>query len=208
MTEAPRMTMPASGPALRAFQAPRQPLTNRKEEEFRDLFKRGRRPDETTIQTPIEEPPTALPALRRNREMTVSDEPSGGLAPEEQPSVGAARLDPAEWLATINPGGSPELVAQQAATALTHTPASHADVSLLVERWVKRVALGGDQRRGVARLDIGQGRFAGAELLVVAEAGRVSVELSLPPHEAAPGLRERLLERLERRGVSAEVVVR
>jgi hypothetical protein len=82
------------------------------------------------------------------------------------------------------------------------------ELSELVERWVRRVAVGGDPRRGVARLDIGQGRFAGAELLVVAEAGRVSVELTLPDAASQAGLSERLRERLERRGYAAEVVVR
>jgi len=47
----------------------------------------------------------------------------------------------------------------------------------------------------------------GAELVVVAEAGWVSVELSLPG-AAEPGLAERLRARLERRGYAAEVVVR
>ena len=78
----------------------------------------------------------------------------------------------------------------------------------LVERWVRRVALGGDQRRGAVRLDIGQGRFSGAELLVVAEAGQVSVELQLPSTVAQGDLSERLRARLERRGYAAEVSVR
>jgi hypothetical protein len=82
------------------------------------------------------------------------------------------------------------------------------ELSELVERWVRRVAVGGDPRRGVARLDIGQGRFSGAELLVVAEAGRVSVELTLPSAAGDAGLSERLRARLERRGYAADVVVR
>jgi hypothetical protein len=86
--------------------------------------------------------------------------------------------------------------------------AAVAAVADLVERWVRRVALGGDQRRGAVRLDIGQGRFAGAELLVVAERGRVSVELSLPPAVADADLSARLQSRLERRGYEADVVVR
>jgi hypothetical protein len=86
-------------------------------------------------------------------------------------------------------------------------PPGVAELSRLVERWVRRVALGGDQRRGVAKLDIGQGRFAGAELIVVAEAGRVSVELHVP-EAIEPGLAERLRSRLERRGYEADVVVR
>ena len=67
---------------------------------------------------------------------------------------------------------------------------------------------GGDQRRGAVRLDIGQGRFSGAELLVVAEAGRVSVELNLPPSVASGDLSARLRSRLLGRGLDADVVVR
>jgi hypothetical protein len=78
----------------------------------------------------------------------------------------------------------------------------------LVERWVRRVALGGDHRRGAVRLDIGQGRYSGAELLVVAEPGRVSVELQLPESLVEGDLSERLRSRLERRGYVADVVVR
>jgi hypothetical protein len=77
-----------------------------------------------------------------------------------------------------------------------------------MERWVRRLALGGDQRRGLARLDIGQGRFSGAELLIVAEAGSVSVEVTLPASVAGADLAERLRARLGRRGYRTEVEVR
>jgi hypothetical protein len=70
------------------------------------------------------------------------------------------------------------------------------------------VAVGGDSRRGVARLDIGSGRLSGAEVVVMAEAGRVSVELSLPAGTNATQLQERLQARLERRGFETDVVVR
>lgn len=129
---------------------------------------------------------------------------SSGLAPEPQSVLGEARgLDASELLALFNP--SPELLPTLPAPGQQHPGV--ADVSLLVERWVRRVALGGDQRRGVAKLDIGAGRFAGAELVVIAEAGQVAVELSLP-HATDPSLVERLRSRLERRGYSADVVVR
>jgi hypothetical protein len=81
-------------------------------------------------------------------------------------------------------------------------------VADLVERWVRRVALGGDQRRGVARLDIGEGRYAGTELLVSTEGRSVSVELTLPVDVNDARLSERLQARLEQRGLSAEVTVR
>jgi hypothetical protein len=120
--------------------------------------------------------------------------------------VAARGLELAEWLAVFGPPvGEASAVAPPAPL---NAPQATAELSALVERWVKRVALGGDQRRGVARLDIGQGRFAGAELMVVAEAGQVSVELSLPAEVSAPGMAARLRSRLEQRGLIAEVVVR
>jgi hypothetical protein len=100
---------------------------------------------------------------------------------------------------------TPQVVA---APAPSSSPTSVAEVAELVERWVRRVAIGGDQRRGAVRLDIGHGRFSGAELLVVAEAGRVSVELQLPPSLVETDLSERLRSRLEGRGFEAEVLVR
>jgi hypothetical protein len=94
------------------------------------------------------------------------------------------------------------------APAVVVPHAAVVEVAELVERWVRRVALGGDQRRGAVRLDIGQGRFAGAELVIVAEGGRVSVDLSLPPAMADGELSGRLRSRLERRGYEADVLVR
>jgi hypothetical protein len=161
------------------------------------------------VQEPAEKLPAAEPQIAgRNREMAVGDEGGAGLAPDEPPSWGQGAPDLAEWLACINLGGGGDGLAAAPTSAPMPAPASPTELSVLVERWVKRVALGGDQRRGVARLDIGQGRFAGTELLIVAEAGQVSVELNLPAHESEPGLGERLRDRLERRGLSAEVVVR
>jgi hypothetical protein len=73
---------------------------------------------------------------------------------------------------------------------------------------VRRIALGGDQRRAVARLDIGHGQYTGAELLITAEGSRVSVELTLPEGVAPAGLSERLGSRLAARGYAAQVEVR
>lgn len=148
-----------------------------------------------------------LPHTRKDQdphEIPAVEASPTGLAPEDASGRGPAPLDVAQWLSVINPTGDTSAAASTATTA----PASPTDLSSLIERWVRRVALGGDQRRGVARLDIGQGRFAGAELLIVAEPGQVSVELNLPPEAAAPGLGERLRARLAQRGLTAEVIVR
>jgi hypothetical protein len=121
--------------------------------------------------------------------------------------LGGQGTDPLELLALINPTGGVE-AALPVAVAPPNAHPGVAEVAELVERWVRRVALGGDQRRAAVRLDIGQGRFSGAELLVVAEAGRVSVELQLPSSVSGGDLSERLRARLERRGYAADVSVR
>jgi len=141
------------------------------------------------------------------REMSLNGESSPSLAPDEQPGLGRGGSDPGDWLALFNPGGGIDLQRAPEVAPSASPPLGVAELSDLVERWVRRVALGGDQRRGVAKLDIGHGRFSGAELVVVAEAGRVSVELSLPG-AAEPGLAERLRARLQSRGYAADVVVR
>lgn len=115
--------------------------------------------------------------------------------------------DPAELLGLFNPAGVAGALpgAQEPSQAPV---AAATQVAELVERWVKRVALGGDARRAVARLDIGEGRYAGAALTVSAEAARVSVELTLPGGTGDAALAERLRARLARRGLDVEVVVR
>lgn len=115
----------------------------------------------------------------------------------------------AEWLFFISPGGVGAPLSSPSPTSST-LRAVAPEVAQLLERWVRRVALGGDQRRGVARLDLGAGRFAGAELLIVAEAGAVSVELTLPAQTTGmdQDIERRLRGRLERRGFSASVNVR
>ncbi len=129
------------------------------------------------------------------------------LAPEDQPSFGQAGIELADWLSLINPSGGADTT-RPSESAVLPPPVAVVEVTELVERWVRRVALGGDQRRGAVRLDFGPGRFSGAELVVVADGGRVSVELCLPPAMVAPELSERLRARLERRGFTADVVVR
>lgn len=136
------------------------------------------------------------------------DERSESLAPESE-AGGGGHAEPAELLALLSPQGGETAMAGAALEPSAPTGTIElAAVAALVERWVRRVALGGDSRRGVARLDIGSGRLAGAELTVVADSGHVSVELSLPPGQAEAGLGGRLRRRLEQRGFQTDVVVR
>ena len=141
---------------------------------------------------------------REDREIPVEEERGRTLAPEEQWGVGRVNLDPAEWLAAITSAGGMVEGRGSEAGPIAHAP----ELSELVEGWVRRVALGGDQRRAVARLDIGHGKYAGAELVITAQGDRVSVELTLPEGAAVAGLSERLSSRLTARGYAAEVEVR
>jgi hypothetical protein len=181
-------------------------ITSGKHEEFRAHMGKFPKPH-TDLQTSPAAPDLAFPRTApSDKEMSPEPEFLPSLAPEDQPSLGRGGGELAEWLSLINPTGGAE--SPLAAPASARPEPGLAEVAELVERWVRRVALGGDQRRGAVRLDIGQGRYSGAELLVVAEAGHVSVELQLPANLVEGDLSERLRSRLERRGYAADVVVR
>jgi hypothetical protein len=81
------------------------------------------------------------------------------------------------------------------------------EMAELLSRWVRRSAIGGDARRGAVRLELDQGRFAGAALVVTAEGNQVAVDLRLPEGPDAADLAERLRRRLAQRGYTADVVV-
>lgn len=136
------------------------------------------------------------------REIGLSEGDSPGLAPVELSSVGPL-WEAAEWLSCFTSAG-----VEAATSSPPATRGIEPEVGQLLERWVRRVGLGGDQRRGVARLAIGAGRLAGAELVVVAEGSAVSVELQLPSEVEGSGLAQRLRSRLERKGMRADVTVR
>jgi hypothetical protein len=156
------------------------------------------------VASKAEEAPVAVE--HSGPEIVPAAERSASLAPEPQPSLGPAGGELAEWLWLINPSGCAVEAPPAPAACVPH--AAVAEVAELVERWVRRVALGGDQRRGAVRLDIGQGRFSGAELVIVAEGDRVSIDLTLPPALVDAELSARLRSRLERRGYQADVLVR
>ena len=71
----------------------------------------------------------------------------------------------------------------------------------------RRVAWGGDRRKGSARIELSEGALAGATLIVHAEQRSVSVDVELPAGTGAQGWEARLVERLEARGFSARVRV-
>jgi hypothetical protein len=204
----PLPPVPANGrpeclPARPGF----KPITTGKYEEFRIHLRRFAERAAGSVAAEPSAGTRSADAAHSEREISARPELPPSLAPEDQPSLGQGGGDLAEWFSLINPSGGVEAPHQVEAPAPPSPPAAQ-EVAELVERWVRRVALGGDQRRGAVRLDFGHGRFSGAELVVVADAGRVSVELSLPPAMAATDLAERLRSRLERRGIAADVVVR
>lgn len=184
-----------------------RPITVGKNEEF---LAHLRKPLEHRVKAAggtLDSPAAVSDASHPKSEMSPDSSSPASLAPEDQPSLRQGGSELAEWFSLINPAGGtegPRLLEPAASVS----PAPIAEVADLVERWVRRVALGGDQRRGAVRLDFGEGRLSGAELVVVADGGHVSVELSLPSTLAAPDLSERLRSRLERRGFTADIVVR
>lgn len=186
----------------------RSPASIRQNEEFRHVLRAS-----TDRHCPPGLAPASAPAAvgsspAPRAENNGDSGPRQTQDPESGSGMGCFAGDPAGWLALLNPPPAGEAVrAGEPQLTSSHGPA--VDLSGLVERWVRRVGLGGDPRRGVARIDIGQGRFAGAELLIVAEAGHVSVELSLPAAVGAElELSGRLRARLERRGYAVDVMVR
>lgn len=185
--------------------AVRKPITTGKYEEFRNHLRKISDGASGSSRSPEAPETTVAQASPTGPQMSAGREAPASLAPEDQPSLGRGGVDPAELFSLINPGGGVEATA---AVPVQPAQPGVAGVAELVERWVRRIALGGDHRRGAVRLDIGQGRFAGAEVLVVAEAGHVSVELQLPASLVEGDLSERLRSRLERRGYAADVVVR
>jgi hypothetical protein len=70
----------------------------------------------------------------------------------------------------------------------------------LVEAVVRRVAWGGDRRRGVARIEL-DGIFSGTTVWVRGEGRALELEVSLGPGVEAALLPERLLGRLRARGL-------
>lgn len=181
-----------------------RPTNAGKYDEFRNILRQ--------VKDPLAEPvpgeqagrSEARQVPREDREIPVEADQHRALAPDEQSSWGRVNPDPAEWLAAITSTGG----VIEARAAELASPGRGPELSELVEGWVRRVALGGDQRRAVARLDIGHGQYAGAELLICAEGSRVSVQLTLPEGTVATGLSERLGSRLTARGYAADVEVR
>ena len=189
-----------AGPAER-------PISAGKHGEFASCLRRGEGPPAAVAEGDPGGAAVKFPGAQSEREMAVSREGPAGLAPDDRPGLAPGPGEPAGWLFLVSPSGGDG----GAGLALNQSPAAargaESYAAVLSERWVRRLALGGDARRAAARLEIGAGRVAGAELLVVTEPGHVSVTLNLPePVDGA--LSSRLQRRLEARGYTADVTVR
>jgi hypothetical protein len=99
-------------------------------------------------------------------------------------------------------GTPPSSTAQPAALPLRE------DLQNLINGLARRVAWGGDRRKGSAGIELSEGPLAGATLLVHTEQRAVNVELELPAGTSfAAEWQQRIVERLEERGFSAQVHV-
>jgi len=114
-------------------------------------------------------------------------------------------LDPLWCQFAVHPGITPQVVAAQPSPAPATLPLRE-DLQNLLTGLARRVAWGGDRRKGSARIELSEGVLAGATLVVHAEQRSVSVEIELPRgNSAGQGLQQRILDRLEGRGFAARV---
>ena len=131
-----------------------------------------------------------------------------GREPEPEKRQGAEPLlDPLScqmacqlaMVGAMTTGPSPSASTPPAALPFT------ADLQNLLSGLARRVAWGGDRRKGTARIELSEGALAGATLVVHAEQRTVTVELELPAGAGTHGWEARLTERLEARGFAARV---
>jgi hypothetical protein len=107
----------------------------------------------------------------------------------------------------LHPGITPAVGQMDGAPPSAALPLRE-DLQNLINGLARRVAWGGDRRKGSARIELSEGALAGATLIVHAEQRSVSVELELPAGGGLAGdWQQRILDRLEERGFAARVTV-
>lgn len=146
----------------------------------------------------------ASPLLRHahgvtRRHAEVPDEPEPRRALEPQ-------IDPLFCQMALHPGITPP-TGQVAGAPVPAALPLREDLQNLITGLARRVAWGGDRRKGSARIELSEGALAGATLVVHTEQRSVSVELELPDGAGTQGWQARIQERLEARGFSAHVRV-
>jgi hypothetical protein len=146
---------------------------------------------------------------------------AGFHGPKGVPNAGHARLVPKASRPSSGRAGRAEAELDPLARSLAlpgllpappvHSPAfvasplpNLADARVL-EDAVRRIAWGGDRRRGVARLELG-GSYEGTVVIVQGEGREVALRLELGPGAAVNRLPERLVERLAARGLTVTEV--
>ena len=147
------------------------------------------------------EVPVARGHGRPSRDLEHSGDSGGSEARAERGAV----LDPLLCQMAVQSGIAP--AAGQAVHSASAALPLRDDLQNLLTGLARRVAWGGDRRKGSARIELSEGALAGATLVVHTEQRSVSVELELPAGAPGSGLEERLRERLEARGFSASVRV-
>lgn len=153
-------------------------------------------------QTASEEAPSH-PLGQAHRE---TPPPLEGTDEREDASPGAM-LDPMFCQLAVNCVPSGIVQQDPASPATPMTSLMPEDLQSLVTGLARRVAWGGDRRRGSARIELSEGILAGATLVVHTERRTVSVELELPPGAVDHGWQQRITSRLERRGFATQVTV-
>lgn len=139
-------------------------------------------------------PGVEFPGDRRPRDR----EPAPAPPPDRDP------LEPLErTLWPLRPPVAPPPPASPPPPAAALPP-----VDQLVDRLLRRLALGGSRHRGTAFLEIGAGELQGASVTIHAEGGRLCIDVEAPEGEASRRWRSQLQERLRARGLEAEVTLR
>jgi hypothetical protein len=124
--------------------------------------------------------------------------------PEAVPSPNRDLLEPLErTLWHLRPPATSPPPASPPPSAAALPP-----VDQLIDRLLRRIALGGSRHRGTAFLEIGAGNLEGASVTIHAEGSRLCIEVEAPEGEASRRWRHQLQERLRARGLEAEVTLR
>lgn len=177
------MQIPVKPPAARRLVAPRLTPHVQPPKPFAAVVAEvPREPARTTLAPPKVERENEPPAKKR-----------------ERPPVDA--LDPT----ARNPAlVAPPVPVAPATVEAAESPRARMSMEELLPALVRRIAWAGDRHKGIVRIELGAGAYAGTTMLVHADGGRVRVELS-GAGDLEP-LRMKLDERLRSHGLDVESV--
>jgi hypothetical protein len=200
---------PSGRPEGRSVLTGNAPLSIRKNEDFSSLLRRPPGPALAPNKDGSELDLHRFEGGRSDHEMPASEELPVGLAPDVESGLRLGSGEAAAWLLLISPTSGEGASAAATTSLVAAAPVRNLEpeLTLAAERWLRRLSWAGDGRRGTARLELGAGALAGAELIVTAEGAHISLDLRLPL-DVDGGLADRIRGRLEARGYSADVTVR